>query len=116
MSKTNKEVLMEANEAIARGDFEGFLVHCTEDTVWKFLGDRTLTGKEAVRRWMMDTYKEPPRFIVRQLIAEREFLAALGEITLKNDEGKDAPFSYCDVWRFEGGRMAELNAFVIAPT
>jgi len=116
MAKTHKEVLMEANEAIARGDFEGFLVHCTEGTVWNFLGDRTLRGKEAVRRWMAETYKEPPRFKVSQLIADGEFLAALGEITLKDDKGKDAAFSYCDVWRFEGGRMAELNAFVIAPS
>lgn len=57
--------------------------------------------------------KRPAR--VRQLIADGEFLAALGEITLKDDNGEDAAFSNCDVWRFKGGRMAELNAFVIAP-
>jgi uncharacterized protein len=113
MAKTNKQVLIEGNAAIARGDFEGFLVHCTEDTLWKFLGDRTLKGKAAVRRWMADTYKEPPRFNVRQLIEDGEFLAAVGEITLKDDHGKDADFSYCDVWRFENGRIAELDAFVI---
>ena len=107
---------MEANEAISRGDFEGFLVHCTEETVWKFLGDRTLRGKEAVRRWMAENYKEPPKFKVRRLIADGEFLAAVGEITLKDDNGKDADFSYCDVWRFESGRMAELDAFVIPPS
>ena len=33
-----------ANEAIARGDFEGFLLHCTDDTVWNFLGEKTLKG------------------------------------------------------------------------
>src|SRR5688572_24370751 len=109
MSKTHKEVLMEANEAIARGDFEGFLVHCTEETVWNFLGDRTLRGKEAVRRWMAETYQEPPKFKVHHLIADGEFLAAVGEITLKDHNGKEADFSYCDVWRFESGRMAELN-------
>lgn len=114
MSKTHKEILTKANEAIARGDFEGFLLHCTDETVWNFLGEKTLKGKEAVRRWMAETYKEPPRFKVRQLIAEGEYLAALGEITLKNENGKDTDFSYCDVWRFENGRMAELNAFVVA--
>jgi uncharacterized protein len=114
MAKTHKEILTEANEAIARGDFEGFLVHCTDETVWNFLGDKTLKGKEAVRRWMAETYKEPPRFKVRQLIADGEHLAAVGEITLKDENGKDADFSYCDVWRFENDRMAELNAFVIA--
>jgi uncharacterized protein len=114
MSKTHKEILSTANEAIARGDFEGFLLHCTDETVWNFLGEKTLKGKEAVRRWMAETYKEPPRFKVRQLIAEGEYLAALGEIILKDENGKDTDFSYCDVWRFENGRMAELNAFVVA--
>jgi ketosteroid isomerase-like protein len=115
MSTTHKETLTKANEAIARGDFEGFLLHCTENTVWSFVGDRTLRGKEAVRQWMVEAYREPPKFKVRQLIAEGEYLVALGEITLKNENGKETDFSYCDVWRFENGRMAELKAFVIAP-
>ena len=114
MSHTHKEILTKANEAIARGDFEGFLLHCTDETVWNFLGEKILNGKEAVRRWMEETYQEPPRFKVRQLIAEGEYLAAMGEITLKDEKGKDTDFSYCDVWRFENGRMAELNAFVVA--
>jgi uncharacterized protein len=114
MSMTHKDILIQANEAISRGDFEGFLVHCSDDTVWHFLGDQTLQGKEAVRHWMARTYREPPRFKVRQLIAEGQFVAALGEITLKDEKGRDTEFSYCDVWRFENDRMAELNAFVIA--
>jgi ketosteroid isomerase-like protein len=114
MSMTNKDILNHANEAISRGDFEGFLVHCTDDTVWHFVGDQTLRGKEAVRRWMAQTYREPPRFKVRQLIAEGEFVAALGEITLKDESGRHTEYSYCDVWRFENGSMAELTALVIA--
>lgn len=46
-------------------------------------------------------------------IAEGDFVAALGEITLKDETGKTARHSYCDVWRFREGRMAELHAFVI---
>jgi uncharacterized protein len=115
MSNTHKQVLTQANEAIARRDFEGFLVHCTDDTVWNFVGDKTLRGKEAVRRWMVETYKQAPRFSVRQLISDGDYLAALGEITLKDENGKDTTSSYCDVWRFENGRLAELHAFVIAP-
>jgi uncharacterized protein len=113
---TLKDTLQQANDAIAKGDFEGFLAHCTDDTVWRFLGDRVLTGKEAVRRWMTETYTEPPRFHVRQTIAEGDMLAVLGEISLKDEAGTWAQHAYCDVWRFESGLMAELNAFVIAPT
>jgi ketosteroid isomerase-like protein len=114
VSKTNKEILEKANAAISEGDFEGFLTLCTEDTEWTFEGDRTLRGKAAVRQWMSDTYKEPPRFRVHRMIAEDDFVAALGEITLKDEEGRAVQHAYCDVWRFREGKMAALRAFVIA--
>ena len=113
MSKTNKEILERANAAISQGNFESFLELCTEDTVWTFEGERTLEGKAAVREWMKITYKEPPKFKVRHMIAEGDFVAALGEITLKDEAGKPVQHSYCDVWRFRDGKMAELQAFVV---
>jgi uncharacterized protein (TIGR02246 family) len=113
VSKTHKEILEQANAAIAKGDFEGFLTLCTEDTEWTFEGDRTLNGKAAVRQWMKDTYKEPPTFKVQRTIAEGDYLAALGEITLKDEQGKSVQYAYCDVWRFRDGKMAELRAFVV---
>ncbi len=115
MSEAHKKVLASANAAITNGDYEGFLAFCTEDTQWTFVGDRTLRGKEAVRRWMATAYTEPPKFQVHHMIADGEFVAALGEITLKNAEGKPVAHSYCDVWRFRDGRMAALQAFVIEP-
>ena len=115
MSQTHKDVLMQANAAITRGDFEGFLRHCTEDTVWNFIGERALRGKEEVRQWMIEAYREPPKFRVREMIADGNLLAAVGEITLKDESGREKEYSYCDVWRFENGRLAELNAYVIAP-
>jgi uncharacterized protein (TIGR02246 family) len=113
MSKTNKETLAKANAAISEGDFEGFLALCTEDTEWTFEGDRTLKGKAAVREWMKATYKEPPQFKVQRMIAEGDLLAAIGEITLKDEQGKAVQNAYCDVWRFHEGKMAELHAFVV---
>jgi ketosteroid isomerase-like protein len=113
MSELHKEILTKANAAISKGDFEGFLVHCTEDTQWTFLGDRTISGKENLRRWMVDTYKEPPTFKVHQLIAEGDTVAAIGEITLKDEHGRATRNAYCDVWRFRDGKMAELRAYVV---
>ena len=113
MPENHKEILQKANAAILQGDYEGFLVFCTEDTEWTFVGDRTLTGKQAVRDWMAAEYKEPPKFEVHHLVAENDFVAALGEITLKDEAGKATRHAYCDVWRFRDGKMAGLQAFVI---
>lgn len=113
MSETNKAILEKGNAAIAKGDNEGFLSFCAEDTEWTFVGDRTLKGKEAVRQWMATTYVEPPTFTVDHLIGEGEFLTAVGEVTMKDEHGKPSHYAYCDVWRFRGGEIVELRAFVI---
>jgi hypothetical protein len=44
---------------------------------------------------------------------EGDFVAALGEITLKNEQQMEVQHAYCDVWRFREGKMAALQAFVI---
>jgi uncharacterized protein len=112
-SENNKAILEAANAAIAQGNNEGFLSFCADDMEWTFVGDKTLKGKAAVRQYMAETYTEPPKFKVAHLIAEGDFVTALGDITLKDQDGKATHYSYCDVWRFRGGKMVELIAFVI---
>lgn len=113
MHSDNKTILEKANAAIRKGEYEAFLSFCSDDTVWTFVGDKTLQGKEAVRQYMASAYIEPPIFTVENMIAEGEFVTALGNISMKNEEGKMIDYTYCDVWRFRDGKMAELKAFVI---
>ena len=51
--------------------------------------------------------------MVAHLIAEGDFVTAVGEVTTRGEDGKAARHSYCDVWRLRGGKLAELRAFVI---
>ena len=115
MSENNKAILEKANAAVVEGNYEGFLLYCDEDTEWTFVGDKILNGKEAVRQWMTKTYIEPPKLTVTSLIAEGDFVVALGETVTKDENGKATRSSYCDVWRFRGDKMVELKAFVIEP-
>lgn len=113
MSEKNKAILKQANAAIVKGDTEGFLSFCSDDTEWTYVGDRNLKGKEAVRQYLATTNVEPPKFTVENLIAEGDFVTALGDIVIKNENGKESYHSYCDVWRFRSDKMVELKAFVI---
>jgi uncharacterized protein len=113
MAENNKAILQKANAAIIAGNNEGFLSFCTDDTEWTFVGDQTLRGKEAVRQWMAMNYKEPPKFNVSNLIAEGDFVTALGSITMKSDDGTAEDYAYCDVWQFRDKKIAALKAFVI---
>jgi ketosteroid isomerase-like protein len=113
MSEQNKNVLLQANAAVSRGDYEGFLAHCTDDVVWVFVGEQTLQGKAAVREYIQATYLEPPKFDVAQLISDEDFVTALGDIRLKDASGKVVHSAYCDVWRLRDGKLAELRAYVV---
>lgn len=112
-AKKNKETLQKANDEVTRGNNEGFLIYCTDDVQWTFVGDQTLTGKNEVRQYMKETYVTPPSFDVEEIIAEGDFVTVLGKISLKNKDGKTINYEYCDVWKFKDGLMAELKAFVI---
>ena len=112
MPTSNKTILETANAAVSRGDYEGFLVFCTDDTHWTFIGEQTLDGKEAVRRYVAETYIEPPTFHVTDLLEAGDHLTMIGEITLK-ENGTPIRYAYCDVWRLRDGKLAELRAFVV---
>lgn len=110
---TNKEILLQANKAIDNADHQGFLDHCTEDTVWHFVGGITLHGRQAVLQFMDETYIDPPVNNVINLLADRNFVIATGTIAIKDKDGNVTTSEYCDVWRFEGDKMAELHAYVV---
>lgn len=110
---SNKSILQRANAAVSQGDNEGFLSNCHDDLIWNFVGDQILRGKEAVREYMRENYKSPPKFSVTHMIEEGDFVAAIGSIMIKDDEGFENQHPYCDVWRFQDGKMIELTAFVI---
>lgn len=113
MSDHNKAVLRSANAAIDARDNEGFLTFCTDDLVWTAVGEMTLRGKAAVRKWMATAYAEPPQYTVDEMIAEGDFVIALGHIIVKDGDGAPIRHAYSDVWRFREGKMAELRAFVV---
>ncbi len=109
---SNKSILQRANAAVSQGDNEGFLSNCHDDLIWNFVGDQILRGKEAVREYMRENYKSPPKFSVTHMIEEGDFVTAIGSIMIKVDEGFENLHTYCDVWRFQDGKMIELMAFV----
>jgi len=108
----HKSILLEANKAIAEGDHEKFLSYCTGDTRWDFVGDQTLNGIQEVREYMAKAYQQPPKVKVELMIEEGSYLTAMGTISLLNEHSELEDFEYCDVWRFENGKLAELKAFV----
>ena len=113
MSEKNKETIRKVNAAFAEGDTEKFLTFCAENVKWTMVGDKTVEGKDAIRKWMAAMPSEAPLFTVDNVIAEGDFVTAYGDMAMTEKDGTAGSYSYCDVYRFRGDKIAELNAFVI---
>lgn len=109
----NTKILLDANQLVREGKYEEYLSYLTEDSKWVFVGERTLLGKEAVRQYIKEFYLAPPIFDMERSIEEGNFVTATGNISLKNVDGSYSHYSYCDIWRFDNGKLAEVKAYVI---
>ena len=117
MSEKNKEIVKKINEAIGKGNFEVFFESCAEDVTWTLIGNRSIKGRENIRQWMASMgseNSEPPTLTVTDpVIAEGDFVVARGNMSMKDKDGKQGNYSYCDVYRFQNDKVIELNSFVI---
>src|SRR5690606_12668666 len=108
---TNKVLLKTANEALEKGDIEGFLSFCTDDTEWVFIGEKTIKGKDAVKQYLEEAYTETTQFTIERMIEEGDLGVQVGEISSEYKKGEVEPYRDSGIWRFETGKMAELEAF-----
>lgn len=112
MSAKNKAIIEKANQAFRDNDVEALLALCKEDFSWTMVGGETQAGKAAVREWMAMGPSEPPKFTIDTVIAEGDYVTCIGDMTMDGKNGV-VPYAYCDVWRIEGDKIAELRAFAI---
>ena len=116
MSEKNKAIIEKINAAFAENNYEGFLDFCADDAQWTIVGDRSVKGKDAIRQWMKsmaEENSEPPKFTVNNVFAEGDLVAAYGDMTMKEKDGKTGQYSYCDIYRFRDDKIIELNSFVV---
>lgn len=113
MTEDNKEIIKKVNAAFEANNPEGFLDLCTDDIEWKMAGDEPQNGKEAVRKFMASMGDmEPPTINVTKVISEGDSAACYGDMPMV-EKGVDTTYSYCDVYRFSGGKIAELHSYVV---
>ncbi|MEP7074724.1 MAG: nuclear transport factor 2 family protein [Acidobacteriota bacterium] len=117
MSDKNIEIVKQANALLTDGKNEEFILLCAEDIEWTLLSDSptTMKGREAISAFMASTSpegSEPPKFTVKNMIAEGEVVMSNGEMNMKSKEGETVPYAYCDIYRFQNGKIAELLTFM----
>lgn len=113
MSAKNKQIIDKINDSFAEGNIEGFLEHCADDVVWRMIGDKSFTGKGAIREFMTSTGGELPDFTIDKVIGDGDSVVTYGNMTMKNKDGKAVPYAWCDVYGFRDGKIATLDSYVI---
>ena len=114
MAVNRKEVIERINQAFAENNLEQVLSFCTDDFTWTMVGDTTVRGKDAIRKWMASMNPPQPQFTIDQTIAEGDAVISRGTMQMPEKKGGPSiPYAFCDIYRFEGDKVSELTAFVI---
>ena len=114
MAVNRKEIVQRVNEGFAENNLEKVLSFCTDDLTWTMVGDSTVSGKDSIRKWMASMDPQPPQFTIQEAVAEGDFVITRGNMLMQEKKnGPSIPYAFCDIYRFEGDKVAELTAFVI---
>ena len=114
MAANRKEIVQRINEGFAENNLEKVLSFCTDDFIWTMVGDTTVRGKDAIRKWMASMDPQPPQFTIKQTIAEGDAVITRGDMLMpEKKNGPSIPYAFCDIYRFAGDQVVELTAFVI---
>jgi predicted SnoaL-like aldol condensation-catalyzing enzyme len=114
MAANRKEIVQRINDAFAENNLEKVLSFCTDDLSWTMVGDTTVSGKDSIRKWMASMDPQPPQISIQHTVAEGDFVIARGNMMMQEKRnGPSIPYTFCDIYRFAGDKVAELIAFVI---
>jgi len=114
MSESNKQAVVKINQSFVDSDTEGFLAYCAEDVQWNMVGHSLNVGKEAIRKAMAECPpKGAPEFDVRRVIADGDVVMSDGTMKMPQGNGEYYVGAFCDVYRFQEGKVIELNSYIV---
>ena len=115
MSAQNKATVEAINEAFRQNNIHGFLDHCTEGITWNMIGQTNpLVGKDAITAFMNGGGStEGPELELYNVIADGDKAAADGKMKMKKQDGSVYEGAFCDVYHFEGDKVARLDSYII---
>lgn len=114
MSQDKKQIVTQINDSFTQNDVEGFLDHCADNVVWTMAGEKTVNGKDNIREWMSSMEgHEAPAFTADILVAEGDSVICSGDMRMKDSDGVEAGYKYCDIYKFSGDKVTDLTSFVV---
>lgn len=112
MSK-NIDTIKAVDAAFAAGDTEAFLDKCSDDIVWDMVGEKVIKGKEDIRDFMSMCKDMSPTFTYHAIFGDDENVSSTGHMKMKDADGKENEYEFCDLYKFADGRISEMRSFVV---
>ena len=90
MSADRKAIIEHVNAAFAENNLEKVLSFCTDDFIWTMVGDETVKGKDAIRKWIASMNVQPPRLMIQQIVELTAFVIQTDQVKTRTQAGQEA--------------------------
>jgi ketosteroid isomerase-like protein len=109
MKPTNKEIC----EEFAKGNLDFSAIYLAEDIKWNILGNSPILGKvqvlEVSKMLQLESF---PVITIKNIVTEGDYVIVESTGEAKTKNGKPYNQTYCDVFRFNEGKLQEINAYL----
>lgn len=116
--REQEEFIRKFNEAFAKNDQDFILDSMSDDIVWNFVGEKIMTGKDAVKEFMEPMKNmETLELEILQIISRGREAAANGRMKIKEPAGNTKRFGFADFYEFPGEKAAKISrmtSYVVA--
>lgn len=109
MKKSNIEI----SEEFAKGNLESSATYLSDDVIWNILGNAPIVGKEKVlevsKMLQLESF---PTITIKNIVAQGDYVVIESKGEAKTKKGKPYNQTYCDVFRFEEGKLQEISTYL----
>lgn len=111
----NKQTLTGFLDAFDKNDTEAILSYVADDIHWNMIGDMTIAGKAALRKFFTENADMKVVKSTRaHFILNGDEAAITGEVLCRNEKtGKEYHMDYCDVYELQAGKIKKMVTYNI---
>jgi uncharacterized protein len=109
----SNDLFKEISVEFAKGNLAYSQMYFAEDVQWNILGNETIRGKqEIIEVSKMQQLQSFPVITIKNIVGEGELVVVESTGEAKTRSGKPYNQTYCEVFRFNNGRLQEITTYL----
>ncbi len=110
-----KQFLRQFNDYWAVPDVASIAANVTDDIRFSMAGKPPIIGMSDFRKMLdeMAASAGQVSLTIHNVLVDGDRAAVNGLIDMMGDNGEPRQYAFCDIYRLEGGKVAELEAYVV---